>query len=331
MGDRASEPMRILVVTAMYPTTANPVWGIVVAREVEALRAAGHEVRALTKRPGALGYLRQWWDATREVRRWRPDVVHAHFGTSAFVAALLPSRTRLVVTLHGSDVTYGPGLTWDRHWLQYWMSVLAACRASAVVVQAEFMRRRLIRPVRRKAVVLPQPVDLTRFGADQRSVRDPGMVLFLGDSKRAVKRRALADEAWSLLPSPRPTLTGLDALAPKDIPSAMSRARVGVLTSEREGLPVACREALVSGLPVVAVELPGTRELAEQLPEGVLLTSQEPAAIADAVSRALTATEGASGAALSGRLRDAARALGWGAAGHLDAVVALYRGPHRGE
>jgi glycosyltransferase involved in cell wall biosynthesis len=52
----------------------------------------------------------------------------------------------------------------------------------------------------------------------------------------------------------------------EDVPTLLGAADVLVLPSRREGLPGAVLEALSSGVPVVANDLPGLRELAEALP-----------------------------------------------------------------
>jgi glycosyltransferase involved in cell wall biosynthesis len=258
------------------------------------------------------------------VRRHRPAVVHAHFGTSGLVAALLRKRHRLVVTLHGSDITYGPAFHLSRHWLQYWMSVVAAWRADVVIVQADFMRVRLPQALRARVVVLPQAVG-PGFPAPG-VARDPELVLFLADANRPVKRAALAEAAVRELSDLPVRLESLDRLHPSDIPAAMARARVGVLTSFREGLPVACREALVSGLPVVAVDLPGTRELAAGIPEGVVLVEPDPHSVAAGLRRLCAATTGQDGEDLSRLLRARTRDLGWDGQHHIARLLACYRG-----
>jgi glycosyltransferase involved in cell wall biosynthesis len=321
-----SPPPRLLVVTAMYPTAERPAWGIVVAREVDELRSSGYAVTVVSKRPGAAGYLRQWMATRQAVRRERPQVVHAHFGTSGLVAAAQRKNFRLVVTFHGSDLTYGPGFTWSRHWLQYWMSVLAAARADAVVVQAEFMADRLPRRLRRRARVLPQAVDLDRFVAGRDTERADGLVLFLGDSRREVKRRWLADAAVQLLADDSVSVVGLDEMPPEEIPAAMRRASVGLLTSEREGLPVACREALASGLPVVAVDLPGTRELAAAMPDAVSLAAPTPDGIADQLRRALSRARADRGGERGVLVHQRARQLGWDRVQHAAALRAIHEG-----
>ena len=96
--------MRALVVTNMYPTPERPEYGRFVFDQVEALRRRDDvEIELFAFPPG----LRSYPKAARALRqRYRPkefDVVHAHFGLTAWpaVAARLGP---VVVTLHGNDL-----------------------------------------------------------------------------------------------------------------------------------------------------------------------------------------------------------------------------------
>src|ERR671932_211237 len=88
--------MRILLVSQMYPGPADPDLGTFVSQLERAVldRRAG----------GKLRYLELGRDAFAAARRFRPDVVYAHFLVPSGLAAALSSRAPLVVTAHGRDV-----------------------------------------------------------------------------------------------------------------------------------------------------------------------------------------------------------------------------------
>ena len=97
--------MRALVVTNMWPSAARPALGVFVRDQVEALRRLpGLDVDVFAFAPG--GYAR----AARDVRRAHGDdtydVVHAHFGLTAWVALALGGPAPRAVTLHGTDVRH---------------------------------------------------------------------------------------------------------------------------------------------------------------------------------------------------------------------------------
>jgi Glycosyltransferase Family 4/Glycosyl transferases group 1 len=315
----ATDPFhpRILVVTAMFPTASNPVFGIVVQREVERLRTAGSYVRVVSKSAGLRGYFGQAVHAA--LARSSVDVVHAHFGTSGFVAALTCGRRPLVVTLHGSDIAAGWRPRLSRYWIQYWLSIAGAWRASQVLVQDESMILQLPPGLRRKTVVLGQAVTLP--GPRDRDLIRSG-VIFLGDRRRVIKRFWLAESAVAHLMEPT-RLDSLDMYKPSDVLGAMAAASVGLLTSEREGMPVAVKEALAVGLRVVAVDLPPLRELANDLPDVVTLTAHEASALAAALSRALKS--GPLTAAELTRVHAVMEAKGWTEPGRTLRLQHYYR------
>jgi teichuronic acid biosynthesis glycosyltransferase TuaC len=84
--------VRVLIVTNMWPTEERPALGGFVRDQVEALRAIdGLEVELFAFTPG--GGARPYLDAARELRRrYRGqsfDVIHAHYGLTAWCALAL--------------------------------------------------------------------------------------------------------------------------------------------------------------------------------------------------------------------------------------------------
>lgn len=307
-------PPRLLVVSAMYPRADDPVRGIVVQREVEGLRAAGLGVRVIGKEPGWRGYLRQ--ASLLRKLRGAADVIHAHYGTTGFVAAFCAPGHPLVITMHGSDIALGPRPRLSKYWVQYLLSVGGASRAGAIIVQDDTMLGRLPRRLRGRAVILGQSVRLP-----EPSERARRGVLFLSDRHRPVKRFDLAQAAMAAVPRAG-CLDSLDAHQPHEIPGAMAEARVGLLTSEREGTPVAVKEALAAGLRVVSVDLPGLRTLAGQAPEALTLTDHDPSAIAGAVSDALAAPP--LGPVAQRGIHEVLREFGWTEPDRTQRLVRLY-------
>src|SRR5271165_3439912 len=99
--------MRALVVTNMYPSPAAPARGRFVYDQVTALRSMPGielEVHAF-QAGGATAYLRAAAALRRGLRSRRFDVVHAHFGLTAWPAMCVRARAR-AVTLHGTDLEH---------------------------------------------------------------------------------------------------------------------------------------------------------------------------------------------------------------------------------
>lgn len=102
--------MRILLVTQMWPSPENPDLGSFLVPVERELERRGHEVEvaAISRRGGApTKYGALMGRALAVARRFRPDVIFAHFlfpAGAAGLAASLAGRAPLVVMAHGQDV-----------------------------------------------------------------------------------------------------------------------------------------------------------------------------------------------------------------------------------
>src|SRR5882724_11265066 len=143
--------MRALIVTNMWPSVSAPALGSFVRDQVDALRELdGIEVEVFAFPPG--GYAR----AARELRRRHRrgdgfDVVHAHFGLSAWPALALRGAPH-VVTLHGTDLRHPRSRRITRAALPF-LDLVAT-------VSAELAREVPGAGGRRRVAVLPCGVDL---------------------------------------------------------------------------------------------------------------------------------------------------------------------------
>lgn len=91
----------------MLPDAAHPERGQFVRDQVAALRGldSGVEVRLHELAPGPSALARGASELRRRYGRERLDVVHAHFGLTAWPALAVPARVR-ALTVHGTDVSH---------------------------------------------------------------------------------------------------------------------------------------------------------------------------------------------------------------------------------
>ncbi|HJS49420.1 MAG TPA: glycosyltransferase [Gaiellaceae bacterium] len=156
--------MKILLVSQMYPGPDDPDLGVFVANLERELVARGHDIeRAVVDRRsgGRRRHLELARDTIRTARRFRPDVVYAHFLVPAGLVAALGSRAPLVVTAHGQDVANVGSLPGARAATRY-----VVRRASTVVAVSRWLRRELENAVPEaagKTEVVDCGVDLERF------------------------------------------------------------------------------------------------------------------------------------------------------------------------
>jgi glycosyltransferase involved in cell wall biosynthesis len=252
--------MRILTVTNMYPTEADPTIGTFVGDQVQALRRHPRveccEVLFINGARDRRNYLRGPLLLRRAMRKRRFDVVLAHYGLTGAVAVTQRSAP-VVITYHAGDVL---GDRW-----QLMVSRIAyRFAADAISVSVDGL------------AALPGPahhltcgIDLKLFTprprapARERFGVEPGelAVLFPSSPHRVFKKYprfvAVLDELRAR--GHRVHELQLRGLSRSEVPELMAAADVMALTSSVEAAPVAVMEALACGLSVVATpvaELP---------------------------------------------------------------------------
>jgi glycosyltransferase involved in cell wall biosynthesis len=148
----------------MYPGAADPDLGVFVRGLEEALAARGHELeRAVLDRRagGKRRYLQLARGTIAAARRFRPDVVYAHFLVPTGLIAELGSRAPLVVTAHGRDVRNVGTIPGIRAATRF-----VVRRAARVIAVSDYLRRELeakVPEARGKTEVVDSGVDLQRF------------------------------------------------------------------------------------------------------------------------------------------------------------------------
>jgi teichuronic acid biosynthesis glycosyltransferase TuaC len=267
-----------LVVSNMLPDAAHPERGRFVRDQVDALgRLDGVDVELYEFPPGPRALARAARALRRRYAGERFDVVHAHYGLSAWPALAVHARVR-ALTVHGTDVSHPRTRLLTRAVIGR-MDILAA--ASAPLAErvpgghggrgggggrGGRGRRRIDRGATgppgdgraRVVQVLPCGVDLDRFRPIPRAqalarlgldAGQPQFVLFAADPSRAEKR---CDRARELARAAGAQLRTLSGVTPELVPCWINAANAVLVPSEREGFGLAVLEALACDVPVLA-------------------------------------------------------------------------------
>jgi glycosyltransferase involved in cell wall biosynthesis len=236
--------VRALVVTNMYPTPERPALGSFVRDQVEALRRRDDvEVELFAFAPGLRAYPRAARELRRRYRGRRFDVVHAHFGLTAWpaVAARLGP---VVVTLHGNDLFHPRSNRLTR-------AILPRVALPAAVSR-EFSGLLPGAGVTRRVAVLPVGIDVERFRpiprreARERLGLDPAgpYLLFPHDPARPLKRFDRAQEAAG-----ETRLLTMGNVPPGEVPYWINACNAVLVPSAAEGFGLSVIEALACGVP----------------------------------------------------------------------------------
>lgn len=290
---------------------------------VRNLEADGFRVHVVenSRRIDPLSDMRTLSHYVRLFRREAYDLVHTHnpkVNALASLAARFAGVPRIVSTVHGLYSHDGQSLLVRSFWRTF---ESASARLSDIVLcqSAEDVRtarwRRIVPDQRLRS--LGNGVDLARFsprrissedraalrrrfgvgprervvGFVGRLVREKGILdlleavrsrsgwrlLLVGPDERGVKRDAISPEI--LASSSNVTWMGLQA----DMPPLYAAMDVVVLPSYREGFPRSLVEASAMGIPSVATDIRGCREVVVHGETGLLVPVRAPAALRSAL------------------------------------------------
>ncbi|HTK31678.1 MAG TPA: glycosyltransferase [Candidatus Saccharimonadaceae bacterium] len=293
-------------------------------RWAEHFRGRGHDVAVWSLEPAPPGFAAHALPATplpgflryplalpalsRDLARFAPDLVDAHYVPNYGVLGALTGRRPLVVTAWGSDLL----TTGRRDPLQRARARYVLSRADAVLTDAENLgtAARELGAAPARVHVVPWGVDPARF---RPGVREPGLVLstrmhetvydldvvveaaarvlaeradarlvIAGDGSR---RAALERLAARRLPAGRFTFVG--RLEPDALAAWLGRADVYVSASRSDSTSLSLLEAMAAGaLPVVS-DIAGNREWVGDGDGARLFAVGDAPALAGAIARAL--------------------------------------------
>jgi glycosyltransferase involved in cell wall biosynthesis len=256
--------MRLLVVTARYPTSDRPAAGAFVRD-----RLADPAVHARVVAPRSYAgsrlarFARLTWEAL--TTRGRFDGVEGHFVLPTGPVALLAARLRrvpLIVVAHGTDVRSIARSRGVRRWLGR-----AVLLGAARVVANSAATAGDLRELGSSAVVIPPGVDLARFAPSARpSVR---RVLYVGGADPA-KGLAVARSLADTIVGP-----GLNEVDPDQLPGLLAQHDVVLMPSRAEGFGLVAAEATAAGRWVVAAAVGGLSEIVIDGVTGTLVADED--------------------------------------------------------
>ncbi len=258
---------------------------------------------------------------TRLYRRWPFDILHCHdVYPPAYLASLVRQHipAPVVITSHGGDVFEQSSLE-RKGWAAERMTQ-AIQSADALVSISRFTTEGFLRlcATPKRLTPIPNGIEIEAFAtpAPRPLDLDPAIVpkkyvVFLGRLNRrkgvdlllqAWQRSGIAREASLVVIGDGAELPNLQALA-RDLNIAsrvhfvgkrtgaekvylLQNAQFGVIPSRGwEAFPLVVLEMQAAGLPIVATDLPGLKDLIEVGRTGILVPAEDPGRLAEEVAR----------------------------------------------
>lgn len=283
-----SESIRVYLITTEWPSAENPSAVPFLSRHVRLLRESGVEVEVFHFRgkQNPFNYLIAWW-RIRHTAFWKKaDILHAHWGQSAFLA--LFSKKKLVITYHGSDlhgIVDQKGKKTLNGRILSTLSRLIARRSDCCIAVSNQLAQLLSGKCKNiKTIPIGIDTDLF-FPMDKISCRrrlnldiHAKIILFISDPNRTEKRFSLArtavDEYQKLHPNIRIHLIVVTGIDHSLIPYYINSGDALILTSTHEGSPTVVKEALACKLPIVSFDVGDVAERISNV-DGCYLCKEE--------------------------------------------------------
>ena len=269
MGPVSGSMIRVL---AVIPGNGRKNSFIFARRQMDSVAKLGLEVDTfyLRSRTSPFALASEVIKLRRRMEKFRPDVLHAQYGTVTSFICAFASSVPLVITFRGSDLSRHPGVGMVRAGIAITLSQLSILRAGRVICVSHDTKNRMWWG-RAHAIVLPSGVDLSLFlpcPIEEARARlgwnnDERVVLFCAGTEPKAKGIELIQDAIQVAESivGHIRLVVLDgSVCPEAVPDYLNASDCLAIASHREGSPNILKEALACNLPVVSVDVGDVRQ-----------------------------------------------------------------------
>ena len=186
--------MKILIVCSGNKGFISPF----IKEQGDALKRNNAEIDYyLIKGKGVVGYLKNFSSLRKNIKTFKPDILHAHYGLSSFLA-VLQFKKPLVITLHGSDI----------HILfnNLISSIVTIFADYSIIVEQKLLKKLKLKPKTNYSII-PCGVNFAEFKpADKLEVKTTlklkakkKYILFSSSFENKIKNYPLANEAIKLV------------------------------------------------------------------------------------------------------------------------------------
>lgn len=253
-----------------------------IKEQVESIANLGVEVDYfLIKGRGLIGYLKNIRAFNMKIKRFKPDIVHAHYGLSGLFANL-QRKVPVVTTFHGSDIN------------EYWIwpfSLLATIFSAYSIFVSEEISKKIF--IRNNYSVIPCAVDISIFYPIDKSTARKRMnfgqketiILFSSSFDIPVKNYSLALAAIKNIRRSI-NLVELRGYSREEVNLLLNSCDIALLTSKSEGSPQFIKEALACNCAIVATDVGDVKSVVGDT-SGCYITNLKATHVTLAIEKAL--------------------------------------------
>ncbi len=285
--------MKILIVCSYRSYAENTQYmAPFVYEQMLVLQAEGVEIEVCYVHGGMMGYLHAILNIRKHIKKYQPDIVHAHGGLCGFVA-VLQRLCSVVITYHGTDIN-GSLRKLSQFSIKHADWNIFVSQPLMEKAGGKSKDKGLKNCL--KCSIIPCGVDTRLFHyIDKQEARkklgwdaDGKYVLFSKAFNVTVKNYPLAKEAMDMVVEAQ--LVELMGYTREEVVLLMNASDLGLMTSFTEGSPQFVKEALACGCPIVSTDVGDVRDLIEGV-DNCYLTTYEPADVAEKIRCVLTTRE----------------------------------------
>jgi len=242
---------------------------------------------------------KSFWRALRIIKKWHPDIIHAHFavpgGASAAVASLL-THTPYIITVHGGDVPGGaPEKTkkWFRFILPFTRFIWKKADKIITVSQQSRQLAQTHYPVNIK--VIPNGIDTARYLRTSLKIHDPPCITYIGrfspEKNAQLVPKILShlyDLRWKcVMVGDGPQMSRVQTLItkyklndriklpgwlnPQEVDELLLKCDILLMPSLREGMPMVGLQGLASGSALVMSNVGACPDMVDLEKNGFLI------------------------------------------------------------
>lgn len=262
---------------------------------------------------GGIGYYLNIFELKKVYREFSPDIVNAHYATGYGTLARHAGTRPLIVSFWGSDIYDFPYHSRaNKNMLYRNIKYADAIAATSIAMSAKI--KEVYPTINKEVYVTPFGVDVNLFKPVPRTRKNKpviGIVKYLKPiydiplliyAFAIIKKRTNIDPLLYIYGG-GPLLEELKQLCKKlgisddvtffgtipntKIPKAINKMDVFVNCSKMESFGVALIEAMACGVPVVATNTEGYREIIENGVTGVILKDRDPQTMAEEIIKLL--------------------------------------------
>lgn len=253
-----------------------------IKEQAESLKRPNLEVSYFIIRgKGCKGYLKNYRRLLHTIRKFRPSLIHAHYGLSGLLS-VLQRKVPVVITFHGSDIHQIKNLKFSK----------LAIKFSKIQI---FVSEKLKDIAKcKQGLVIPCGVDTSIFYSrnkiDCRQSmnlnKEKRYILFSSAFDNPIKNAALARKAVQNSGLNNLEILELKGYKRDEVSLMLNAVDLLLMTSYSEGSPQIIKEAMSCNIPIVSTNVGDVEWLFSDL-EGHFLTNQTPEGVVEGIKSAL--------------------------------------------